>query len=323
MGQPILRLGLIGCGTVGTAFARQLIAAESRLSKRTGARLQLAQIAVRHPHRIDLPIPPSSIHDDPTALVTDPDIDLVVEATGDPSAGTWLRMAIERGAPVVTANKQAVARSPWLLSRLARGDHRLWCEGAVAAAVPVVRALRDSLSGEVIHGVRGVINGTSTFVLSAMEGGTTLESALKEASTLGFAERDTSGDLDGRDAAAKLAILATVAWRTPVSLDSIRVTGLESTFPLVRQGGWRLVASASRTDDAITAVVRPVRLAPGDPLSGATGVVNVVEVRTALAGTLTWSGAGAGGNATASALLADMFPAARYALRRQRQEVAA
>lgn len=323
MAPPVLRLGLIGCGTVGAAFARQLIASEHRLAQRLGARLHLAQVAVRDPARAGLPVPRSSIHGDAAALAADPGIDLVVEVSGDHSAAAWMRAAIDRGAPVITANKQAIARSPWLLRRLARGDRRLWCEGAVAAAVPVVRALRDSLAGEVIHGLRGVINGTSTYVLAAMERGATLDEAVAEARAGGFAERDATADLDGTDAAAKLAILCSVAWRRPFPLADIAIAGVDRALPLVRQRGWRLVATATPGAEGVRAMVRPVRLSSGDPLAAATGVVNVVEVRTALAGTLTWSGAGAGGDATASALLGDVIPAARVALRRLRQEVAA
>ncbi|HEX9563847.1 MAG TPA: homoserine dehydrogenase [Gemmatimonadaceae bacterium] len=323
MAPPIVRLGLIGCGTVGAAFARQLIASEHHLAQRLGARLHLAQVAVRHPRRADLPVPSSTVHSDAAALASDPDIDVVVEASGDPAASEWLRTAMERDAAVVTANKQAVARSPWLLRRLARSDRRLWCEGAVAAAIPVIRALRESLSGEVIHGIRGVINGTSTYVLSRLEQGVELAAALEEARARGYTELDAGADLDGTDAAAKLAILCTVAWRTPTHFSLVGVAGVHPVLPLVRQGGWRLVASATREGERIVAAVRAERLADGDPLAAASGVVNVVQVRAALAGTLTWSGAGAGGNATASALLGDVLPAARHALRRLRARVAA
>jgi homoserine dehydrogenase len=235
----------------------------------------------------------------------------------------WLREAIARDAAVVTANKQAVARNPWLLRRLARGDRRLWCEASVAAAVPVIRALRDSLAGESVLGLRGVINGTSTFVLSAVEQGAAREEAVAAARAAGYAEGDAVADLDGSDAASKLAILCTVAWRQPVALDQVATSGLAPIWPLVRQGGWRLVAAATRTGDRIVASVGPERLAGSDALAAATGVVNVVQVRAALAGTLTWSGAGAGGDATASALIADLLPAARHALRRLRTGVAA
>lgn len=323
MAPPIVRLGLIGCGTVGAAFARQLVEREALLARRVGARLLLAQVAVRDPGRARPAAPHGTIHGDAAALAADPDVDVVVEASGDPGAAAWLRAAIERDAPVVTANKQAVARDPWLLRRLARGDGRLWCEGAVAAAVPIVRALRESLAGESVLGVRGVINGTSTFVLDRLEAGASLEHALAEARAAGIAELDAGADLDGTDAAAKLAILSTVAWRRAVPIGRVRTTGLEAILPRAARGRWRLVATATMEEGRPVARVAPERLDRQDPLAAATGVVNVVQVRAALAGTLTWSGPGAGGDATASALLADLLPAARHALRRLRRGVAA
>jgi homoserine dehydrogenase len=322
MAPPIIRLGLIGCGTVGSAFAEQLLAREPMLARRLGARLHLARVAVRDTRR-KRPVPRTFVTDDAAAIASDPDIDVVVEASGAPQASGWLRTALGRGASVVTASKQAVARTPALLERLVRRDQRLWCEGAVAAGVPVVRALRESLAGEEVHAIRGVLNGTSTFLLSRLETGSTLDLALAEARSLGYAEADPSADLDGSDAAAKLAILCTVAWRIPVTADHVTVTGIDGVLPVAREGGWRLVATATRDGDHVCARVAPERLAPGDPLAAAHGVVNVVEVRAALAGALTWSGAGAGGAATASALVGDTLAAARQALHRLRARAAA
>jgi homoserine dehydrogenase len=322
MAPPIVRLGLIGCGTVGSAFAEQLLLREPLLARRIGARLHLARVAVRDTRR-KRPVQRVAITDDAAGIAADPDIDVVIEASGDPSAADWLRTAIARGACAVTAGKQVVARTPSLLERLVRRDQRLWCEGAVAAGVPVVRALRDSLAGEEVHAIRGVLNGTTTFLLTRLEAGDSLDHALAQARHLGYAEADTSADIDGRDAAAKIAILATVAWRTPFVVNQVAVSGAQEAFSRVREGGWRLVATAIRDGDRITARVGPERVTGHDPLATATGVVNVVEVRAALAGPLTWSGPGAGGNATASALVGDTLSAARQALRRLRARAAA
>jgi homoserine dehydrogenase len=322
MAPPIVRLGLIGCGTVGSAFAEQLLAREPQFAGCIGARLHLARVAVRDPLK-SRPVPRRLVTTDAGDLAADPDIDVVVEASGAPPSAGWIRVALGRGACVVTAGKQAVARTPALLERLVRRDQRLWCEGAVAAGVPVVRALRESLAGEEVHSIRGVLNGTSTFLLTRLEAGATFDAALAEARSLGFAEADGRADLDGSDAAAKIAILATLAWRSPVLADHVSVTGLDAILPLAREGGWRLIATATRHGDRVHATVGPERLHPGDPLARATGVLNVVEVRAALAGALTWSGAGAGGAATASALVGDTLSAARQALRRLRARVAA
>lgn len=322
MAPPVIRLGLIGCGTVGSAFAEQLLAREPYLARRIGARLHLARIAVRDPSR-PRPVPKGAVTDDAAGIARDPDIDVVIEASGATDAPAWLCAALSRGASVVTANKQAVARTPALLARLVRRDQRLWCEGAVAAGVPVVRALHESLAGEEVARIRGVLNATSTWLLTRLEAGATLDAALAEARSLGYAERDVTADLDGHDAAAKVAILATVAWQTPVSLADVHVQGLDDVAALGRAGGWRLVATAYPDGGRVRVAVRPERLHPGDPLSSATGVLNVLEVEAALAGALTWSGAGAGGRATASALVGDTLSAARQALRRLRAKAAA
>lgn len=322
MAPPIVRLGLIGCGTVGSAFAEQLLLREPLLARRLGARLHLARVAVRDTTR-PRPVPRAALTDDAADIAGDPDIDVVIEASGAPHAADWLRTALGRGATVVTASKQVVARTPALLERLVRRDQRLWCEGAVAAGVPVVRALRESLAGEEVHSIRGVLNGTSTFLLTRLEAGSTLDAALADARSLGYAEADPTADLDGSDAAAKIAILGTVAWRTPVLSDHVTVTGIGAVIPVAREGGWRLVATATRDGDRIRATVGPERLTAGDPLASAHGVVNVVEVKASLAGALTWSGAGAGGAATASALVGDTLSAARQALHRLRARAAA
>lgn len=322
MAPPVIRLGLIGCGTVGSAFAEQLLAREPVLARRLGARLHLARVAVRDTRR-KRPVPRTSLTDAAADIANDPDIDVVIEASGAPDAADWLRSALARGASVVTAGKQVVARTPALLDRLVRRDQRLWCEGAVAAGVPVVRALRESLAGEEVYSIRGVLNGTSTFLLTRLEAGQTLEQALADARSLGYTEADPSADLDGSDAAAKLAILCTVAWRTPVLAGDVTVTGVEGIVPIAPEGGWRLVAHAWRDGDRIRATVAPERLHSTDPLAGARGVINVVEVTASLAGRLTWSGAGAGGAATASALFGDTLSAARQALHRLRARIAA
>ena len=311
-----LRLGLIGCGTVGSAFASSFHERRASLEQLISARLRLARIAVLRPHLRDPHLTAGPFTDDAAAIAADPTIDVVIEASGAPDAARWIRTALERGAAVVTANKQALARDPYLLALLADPGSRLHCEGAVAAAVPIVRALRESLAGEEIHGLRGVLNGTTTFVIGRLEQRRGFADAVSDAQREGFAERDPAADLSGADAAAKLAILCSIAWREPLTLDRVRVRGIDAslaeTVDTARaQGGRvRLVATARR-NGRVHASVEPVVLDAGDALATGTGVHNVVEVRTALAGTLTWHGAGAGGRSTASALLADTIAAAR------------
>ena len=311
-----LRLGLIGCGTVGSAFASSFDERRASLEQLTSSRLRLARIAVLRPHLRDPHPTAAPFTDDAAALAADPGIDILIEASGAPNAAHWIRTALDRGAAVVTANKQALARDPHLLALLADPHSRLHCEGAVAAAVPIVRALRESLAGEEIHGLRGVLNGTTTFVIGRLEQRRHFAEAVSDAQREGFAERDPAADLSGADAAAKLAILCSIAWREPLTLDRVSVRGIDAslaeTVDAARAlgGRVRLVATARR-NGRVHASVEPVVLDAGDALATGTGVHNVVEVRTALAGTLTWHGAGAGGRSTASALLADTIAAAR------------
>jgi homoserine dehydrogenase len=319
MAPPVeLRLGLIGCGTVGSAFAATFTERRASLEQLVSAPLRLAAIAVARPHLRDQRQAPAPLTGDAAALAADPSIDILVEASGAADAGDWIRVALERGTTVVTANKQALARDPFLLAALAARRSRLHCEAAVAAAVPIVRALRESLAGEEIHGLRGVLNGTTTYVLGRLEQRRGFADAVSDAQREGFAERDPASDLSGADAAAKLAILCSIAWREPVTLDQVRVRGIDSTVAAdvdaarERGGRVRLVAVAER-NGRVHASVEPRVLDGDDPLATGTGVHNVVEVRTALAGTLTWHGAGAGGRSTASALLADTIAAARAA----------
>ncbi|MBK6843471.1 MAG: homoserine dehydrogenase [Gemmatimonadetes bacterium] len=316
MALPVLRVGLIGNGTVGSAFATALDANQERLAQRLGARLRLTQVAVRHPDRHRGTLAGVRIHDDAESLANDASVDLVVEASGSPDAATWLRRAIARGAAAVSANKQAIAADRVLLQALADRHPLLHCEAAVAAALPIVRALRDSLDGEEIHNVRGVLNGTTTYILTQIERGARFRDALLLAQEHGYAEADAEADLSGRDAAAKLAILATLAWRRPITVHDVDTKGINGNIVdvvrVAREHGSRvrLVAEAW-ADDTLHLRVEPKILHPHDVLARAENVVNVVEVHSALAGPLVWYGAGAGGARTASALLGDLLVASR------------
>jgi homoserine dehydrogenase len=314
MAPPVVRLGLIGHGTVGSAFAEEVLARQEELSRRAHATLCLTQIAVRRPER--LRHHPVFIHDDARALAADPSVDIVVETSGEPRAAEWLRVALERGASVVTANKLAVARDDVLLAALARREPRLRCEGAVAGAAPVVAAFRQSLAAEEIVGIRGVLNATTTFILSRLEQGRDFSGALSDAQRGGVCEADPRDDLSGADAAAKLAILSSIAWGAPFHADHVATEGVDAEGAAARirraPRGFRvrLVAQARRERGEVLARVFPAAVAPNDALYAATGITSVVEVHASLAGPLTWAGTGAGGRATASAVLADTIAAA-------------
>jgi homoserine dehydrogenase len=319
----VVRVGLIGCGTVGTAFVEALRARRLAIAERYGVWLDLVDVAVAHPERARPALDGIRVHGDGGALAADRRLDLVIEASTAREAGTWMRAALDHGAAVVSANKAAIASDPVLLGELVASESRLWCEAAVGGAVPIVRGLRESLAGIAVQSIRGVLNGTTTYVLSRMEQHGSFEEAVRAAQLAGYAEADPSADLSGADAASKLAILATLAWGVPVTVDEMVTRGIDATTlgemagaaGDVRRTGVRvrLVASATRSEatGAVRAFVAPTVLPAGDALHAAVGAENVIEIETELAGRLSWRGAGAGGNATASALLADAVAAAR------------
>jgi homoserine dehydrogenase len=328
MAVPVLRLGLIGHGTVGQSFTHHLVDATARIERRTGARVQLTRLAVRDPDRVRNVPRQVRVDNDPLQLALDPSLDLVVEASGARDAGNWLQAALTRGAAVITANKQAVATSNVLLQALAHRHPGLFVEATVAAAIPIVRTLRDSLQGEEVRAIRGILNGTSTFVLSAVEQGASWDAAVAAAEAAGFAERGSTADFDGTDAAAKLAILATIAWRTPVNGARVRVRGLDARAVTAARAAaakgqrLRLVAEAW-THSGGHLLVEPRVLEAHDPLSRVDNATNAIELEAALAGQLRWFGPGAGGVRTASALLADVAQAAAGRVRHSNTSAAA
>ncbi len=329
MSPPELRIGVIGFGTVGRSFIDAFAQRRLTLEQSAQARLTLAEVAVREPRGGAATVATARLHNDAASLARNPNIDIVVEVSGANEAGDWILTALERGAAVVSANKRAIATHGALLAALAQRRAGLYCEASVAAAVPIVRALRDSLEGEDVRAIRGVLNGTTTHVLSAIERGHSFVGALADARRQGICEGDARLDLSGNDAAHKLAILCTLAWSEPFACERVSVDGIgiavEDTVRRSAARGTRvrLVASATRRDGVVTARVHPASLRADDPLAAATGVANVVEVETALAGTLRWTGPGAGGPATASALLADTLAAARWLAPSRVQRVAA
>ncbi len=328
MTPPVLRVGLIGHGTVGQSFAHHLAASAPRLEARTGVRFRLTRVAVCRPDVVRPQLADVRVTDDAASVAIDPTVDLLVEASGARSADAWLTIALDRGCAAITANTQAVARSPRLLRALADRHPLFRCEATVAAAIPIVRALRDSVEGEEVLNLRGVLNGTSTFVLDRVEHGADWHAAIAEAQSLGLAEHGGAADFDGSDAAARLAILATTAWRTPITRDRVRVRGLdERLVPAVRAAfgeGRRLRLVAEAWSTAGTHLLVEPRVLEGtDPISTVTDGTNAIELNAVLAGQLCWFGPGAGGGRTASALLADLAAAARELVRTQQGRAAA
>ena len=314
MSTSELRIGLIGLGTVGTAFLEVLRARAQSIRTRTGVALDVVSIAVARPH---IPRPAAAgipVHGSAAEIASSSDIPIVVEASGAKEADGWIAAVLARGGIAITANKQALVKSPLLLQCLADHHPDLHCEAAVAGALPIVRSLRESLSGDRVQLLRGILNGTTNFVLSNLEHTSSFEAVLREAQAAGYAEADPTADLSGADAAAKLSILTTIAWREPVPVSCIEVEGIDARVvdDVQRAKGEgrriRLVAKAWRNGH-IDASVKPEALLDHDPLARAQGVENVIQLQTELAGNLSWQGPGAGGVPTASALLADLLSA--------------
>ncbi len=318
-----MRVALLGCGTVGSALVEMVAdparAAEIELA--AGVRLEIVGIAVRNA-RADRAAPRELLTEDAKGLVERDDVDVVVELIGglDP-ARELLEAALNAGKPVVTGNKALLARVGGELADLAsaRGVDLLY-EAAVASAIPVIRPLRESLAGERIVRVMGIVNGTTNFVLSQMSRGSTYDEALAEAQQLGLAEADPSADVGGSDAAAKAAILASLAFGADVVVDDVHCEGItEVTDADVRyaaQLGYVIkpLAIAERVGkgSAISVRVHPAVVPSEHPLASVGGEFNAVFIEGERAGEMMLYGKGAGGDAAASAVLGDLIVAARH-----------
>jgi homoserine dehydrogenase len=297
------RIGLLGHGTVGAAFAELLPRQAERIERITGLRPSLSGVLTRREGSFEDILERS---------------ELVVELIGgiDPARDYVLR-AMRSGKHVVTANKQLLSRHGEELWEVARQrDVQLRFEGAVAGVVPVIRVIQESLAGAEVDRVHGIVNGTTNFILTEMaRTGATFGEALAEAQRLGYAEADPTEDVDGSDAAAKMAILARLAFDTPVHIDQVRYEGIEQIQPddleYARELGLglKLIGTAERIGDGLSVRVHPAFLYPGHPLASISGPFNAVTVESDLITEITMSGPGAGGPQTASAVLGDVISA--------------
>ena len=315
-----VRVALLGCGTVGTQVARLLDEQAADLTARAGAWLHLVGIAVR-----DAEAPRDPVIDR-TLLTTDASgliasADIVIELIGGiEPARTYILEAFEHGASVVTGNKALLAaHGPELYEAAARADVDLYYEAAVAGAVPVVYGLRESLAGDRITAVLGIVNGTTNYILDEMTTkGLEFDDVLAEAQRLGYAEADPTADVDGFDAAAKCAILASLAFHSRVAMDEVHVEGIRSItasdIAAAARAGYviKLIASAKRRENGIEATVAPTLIPNSHPLAGVHGPFNAVVIEAEAADRLMFYGRGAGGAPTASAVLSDVVAAASH-----------
>ncbi len=319
-----LRVAVLGCGSVGSQVVRLIGDQASDLEARIGRRIELAGVAVR---RIDAPrevdVPDGLLTTDAMGLVTRDDVDLVVEVIGGiEPARSLILAALEGGASVVTANKALLAEDgPTLFEAADKAQRDLYYEAAVAGAIPILRPLRESLAGDRVTRVLGIVNGTTNFILDKMDSsGAGFAEALEEAQELGYAEADPTADVEGFDAAAKAAILASLAFHSRVTASDVYREGIAevtaSDVASARDMGAvvKLLAIAElRPDegDAVSVRVHPAMIPRTHPLASVREAYNAVFVESEAAGQLMFYGPGAGGAPTASAVLGDLVTVAR------------
>jgi homoserine dehydrogenase len=313
---------MVGCGTVGSAVARMLHDHADDIELRSGVRPAIRRIVVRDLDRDrDVPLPSEVFTTDPSAVVDDPGIDVVVEVVGgiEPAKGLLLR-ALANGKRVVTANKELLANEGRELFDAAdAAGLDLLFEAAVAGGIPLIRPLKDSLAGDRVLRFLGIVNGTTNYVLTQMsEHGWGFDEALAEAQRLGYAEADPSADVEGADAAAKCAILASIAFSSRVVAADVYREGIagvtaQDIADADRLGYVvKLLAISELVDGAISARVHPAMIPASHPLASVRDASNAVFVEGERVGELMFYGPGAGGDATATSVVGDVIHAARH-----------
>lgn len=317
--RPI-RIALIGAGTVGSKVASLMLEQSEDLEARSGAPLVLVGVGVKDANKQRPGIPKELITSDVSSLLTK-DIDILVEVMGGiEPARTHILDAMSRGISVVTANKELLARDGATLAAAAEKNNvDLYYEASVAGAIPLLRPLRESLVGDRVKKVLGIVNGTTNYILTKMdETGASFEDALAEAQKLGYAEANPSADIDGHDAAAKAAIVAQLAFHTRVTIDDVYCEGISKVsakdVKAAKEMGFviKLLAIAERlNEESIVVRVHPAMIPRSHPLASVREAFNAVFVEAESAGSLMFYGRGAGGAPTASAVLGDLVAVAR------------
>jgi len=318
-----VRVGVLGCGTVGSSLFALIQRQNATISARTGLSLKVTRVAVRDLNR---PRPAGFDHasftDDPASIVTDPDIDVVVEVMGGISLARELVLAaLSAGKPVVTANKALLAaHGAELFAAADAAGVDLLFEAAVAGGIPFIRPLRESLLAEPVVRVMGIMNGTTNYILTKMsEAGADYSEALAEAQELGYAEADPTADVEGHDAAAKIAVVASIAFGAEVTSADVQCEGISNVtaddIAFASRHGFaiKLLAIAERftsdSGDELSARVHPCLVPQAQPLASVRDSFNAVFVQGEAVGDLMFYGRGAGGDPTASAVLGDLVDA--------------
>ncbi|MFZ4755064.1 MAG: homoserine dehydrogenase [Miltoncostaeaceae bacterium] len=314
--SDIVRIGMLGGGTVGQGVARIIRDTADTIERATGHRIEMGPVLVRDAS-LDRPgIDASSITTDPQAVLGNPDVDIIIEVMGgvEPTR-EWLIQALRSGTSVVTANKQLLARhAPELLAAAEEGGSELRFEASVCAAIPVIKVLRESLLAAEIESVMGIVNGTTNYILTEMRrSGMAYADALTQAQDLGYAEADPTEDVGGGDAAAKMAILSSIAFHTRVLIDDVPHVGIDQLqgddVDIAHELGFvtKLLGVARLVDGAVSVRVHPA-LVPGDhPLAAINGADNAVLLESSMVRQIMLVGPGAGGTETASAVVSDVL----------------
>jgi len=317
-----LKIAVAGLGTVGAGLLRLISEHSEDLSLRAGRRIEITAISARN-RKADrgVDITPYAWHDDPISLAGDPDIDVVVELIGGSVgiAKALIEAAIQNGKHVVTANKALVAHHGTALAHGAEAAGVSFSyEAAVAGGIPIIKSLREGLAGNGLSRVYGILNGTCNYILTAMsEQGREFEDVLAECQKLGYAEADPSFDIDGIDAAHKLAILASVAFGGEVNFDAVHVEGIRHISPMdmkfAEELGYRikLLGIASIQGDGLEQRVHPCMVPVDTPIAHVSGSLNAVVADGDFVGTIVHEGPGAGAGPTSSAVAADLVDIAR------------
>ena len=316
-----LKVGMLGCGVVGSNVARLLHEDSGDFAARSGATLTLAKVAVKNVSAKRDHVPASIITSDALSVVNDPSIDIIIEVMGGiEPAHEMLLAAIKNGKSVITANKALLGlHGAELFEAADKNGVDLYYEAAVGGAIPILRPLRESIVGDHVHRVMGIVNGTTNYILTKMdEEGSAFADVLKEAQALGFAEADPTADIEGHDAAAKAAILAGLAFHTRVTTKDVSCEGISKIsardVAVAREMDHviKLLAIAELTaDQQVSVRVHPTLISRQHPLASVRNAFNAVFVEAESAGELMFYGRGAGGAPTASAVLGDLIAIAR------------
>src|SRR3954462_14533624 len=321
MSSRTVHVGLLGCGHVGSALVRQIAEQGAAIEARTGVRLEVTRVAVRNLARErDVPLATSVFTHDAAAVVVAEDVDVVVEVIGGIEPARELIIeALKAGKPVVTANKELLANVGRDLFETAEGAGvDLLFEASVAGGIPLIRPLRESLAGDRIRRVLGIVNGTTNYILSRMaESGASFHDALAEAQGLGYAERDPTADVEGFDAAAKTAIIASIAFGARVVAGDVYREGIsgitDADIKSAAELGYavKLLAVAEETEAGVAVRVHPTMVPMSHPLASVRDSFNALFIEADAVGQLMFYGRGAGGEPTASAVLGDVIDAAK------------